>query len=105
MISVNTLTREHHEQSTSLFTAAMNIFGLVIIELVKIVDAKAGLGKKDPLRSGLIWTSVLQGGLLLLGLILLVGQVQDFVQYLRLLNLEIILNLQSNKGGFETIKR
>ena len=55
----------------------MNIFGLIIIELVKIVDTRAGLGKKDPSRSGLIWTSILQGGLLLFGLILLMGGVQD----------------------------
>ena len=55
----------------------MNIFGLIIIELVKIVDAKAGQGSKNSAQSGLIWTSVLQGGLLLLGLILLVGSVQD----------------------------
>ena len=70
-------TYEHHTYSTSLFTAAMNIFGLIIIELVKIVDAKAEQGKKNPAQSGLIWTSVLQGGLLLLGLILLIGSVQD----------------------------
>ena len=55
----------------------MNIFGLIIIELVKIVDAKAGQGRMNPAQSGLIWTSVLQGGLLLLGLILLIGLVQD----------------------------
>ena len=55
----------------------MNIFGLIIIELVKIVDTRAGLGKKDPSRYGLIWTSILQGGLLLFGLVLLMGGVQD----------------------------
>ena len=80
----------------------MNIFGLIIIELVKIVDTRAGMGKQDPSRSGLIWTSVLQGGLLLLGLILLMGGVQDSQASSR--SKCQILNTISHERRFKTIK-
>ena len=62
--------------ATILFTAGMNIFGLVIIESIKIIDSEIGSEGSD---FGLIWTGVFQGGLLFLGLIFFAGRVESFV--------------------------
>ena len=61
---------------TTLFTAGMNVFGLLIIELIKVIDLKARLDNPDSAKNdGLLWTGVFQGVLFLLGLVFLIGRV------------------------------
>ena len=61
---------------TTLFTAGMNVFGLLIIELVKVIDLKARLNNPDSTKNdGLLWTGVFQGVIFLLGLVFLIGRV------------------------------
>ena len=52
---------------TTLFTSGMNFFGLLIIELTKVIDLQ---------NNGLLWTGVFQGGLLFFGLVFLIGRVE-----------------------------
>ena len=61
---------------TTLFTAGMNVFGLLIIELIKVIDLKARLDNPDSIKNdGLLWTGVFQGVLFFLGLVFLIGRV------------------------------
>lgn len=65
--------------ATTIFTAGMNVFGLLIIELIKLIDSKArSKGPESTINDGLLWTGIFQGGLLLLGLIFLIGRVHRF---------------------------
>ena len=62
--------------ATTFFTAGMNVFGLLIIELIKVIDLKARLDNPDSSKNdGLLWTGVFQGVLFLLGLVFLIGRV------------------------------
>ena len=55
---------------TTLFTAGMNVFGLLIIELIKVIDLKARLDNPDSSKNdGLLWTGFF------LGLVFLIGRV------------------------------
>ena len=50
----------------------MNVFGLTVIEIVKVVEAK---GNESEEKNGLLWTAVFQGAFFLIGLLLLIGRV------------------------------
>ena len=63
--------------ATTLFTAGMNIFGLLVIEIVKIIESKVGSEGLDK-NIGLVWTGAFQGGLLFIGLISFLGRVDEF---------------------------
>ena len=65
--------------ATTLFSAGMNVFGLLVIESIKLIDSKASSrGSDGTINNGLLWTGIFQGGLLLLGLIFLIGRVHRF---------------------------
>ena len=76
---------------TTLFTAGMNIFGLLVIEIVKVIESKVGSESPDK-NVGLVWTAAFQGGLFFLGLIFFLGRVNDFDVLLR------------KYGGYRNIK-
>ena len=67
-------------KSTTLFTAGLNVFGLLIIEFVKIIETNAPPKSFTSFENieniGLLWTGVFQGGLLIIGLVFLIGRVE-----------------------------
>ena len=55
--------------ATALFSAGMNVFGLLVIELIKLVDSKArSRAPEITINNGLLWTGIFQGGLFFLAL-------------------------------------
>ena len=66
---------EGEAHSTTMFTVGMNVFGLTVIEIVKVVEAK---GNESEQQNGLLWTAVFQGAFFLIGLLLLIGRVLEF---------------------------
>ena len=66
---------EGEAHSTTMFTVGMNVFGLTVIEIVKVVEAK---GNESEQKNGLLWTAVFQGAFFLIGLLLLIGRVLEF---------------------------
>ena len=66
---------EGEAHSTTMFTVGMNVFGLTVIEIVKVVEAK---GNESEAKNGLLWTAVFQGAFFLIGLLLLIGRVFEF---------------------------
>lgn len=56
------------------------MFGLLIIEFVKIIETNVALRSFVSFQNieniGLLWTGVFQGGLLFIGLVFLIGRVE-----------------------------
>ena len=80
-------------KSTTLFTAGLNVFGLLIIEFVKLIDRKT-VNLEIPQNldnSNLLWSGIFQGGLLLLGLVFFTGRVDS--SHHHLIKMILIKNL------------
>ena len=72
-------------KSTTLFTAGLNVFGLLIIEFVKLIENNVPPRNSDSIEAlenmRLLWTGVFQCGLLIIGLVFLIGRVKIVLRW------------------------